>query len=151
MNSPPRARVRSAPQAAGVAMLLLGGCSRRLFGRLLDAVLAIKPLDAPGCIDQPLRASVKGMTLRADLDVQLLERRARLEGIAARTGYCAAAVFRMDSSFHFYVSNRFPYCVRGYHRKVSHTIRRSRPPFRAFRLAIAALTASILITIRPIA
>src|ERR1035437_598997 len=153
MDSPPRTRVRSAPQAAGVAMLLLGGCFRGLFGRLLDAVLAINQLDAPRCIDQALRASVKRMTLRADLDVQLLERRARFEGIAARTGYCAATVFRMDSSFHFYVSNSFPCCVKGYHPKVSHTIRRPRPPFRAFRLAIAvaALTAAILITICPIA
>ncbi|MGD1028408.1 hypothetical protein [Candidatus Binatus soli] len=59
----------------------------------------------------------------------------------------------MDSSFHFYVSNSFPCCVRGYHRKVSHTIRPPRPPLRAFRpaIAVAASIAVILITICPIA
>src|SRR5208283_87761 len=151
MDSPPHTRVRSTPQAAGVAMLLLGGCFRRLFGRLLDAVLAIKPLDAPCGIDQALRPSVKRMTLRANLDVQLLERRARFEGVAARTDYDTATVIRMDSSFHFYVSNSFHCCLRGYHPMVSHTISPPRPPFRAVRLAIAAATAFILITLCPIA
>ncbi len=58
----------------------------------------------------------------------------------------------MDSSFHFYVSNSFPCCVRGYHPKVSHTIRPPRPRLRASRLAIAvAASTAIVITIRPIA
>src|SRR6202142_2292928 len=111
MDSPPRTRVRRAPQAAGVAMLLLGGSLRRLFGRLLDAVLAIEPLDAPRGIDQALCASVKGMALRADLDLKRFERRARFEGVAARTDDCAAAVFRMDSSFHFIFSNSSTYYI----------------------------------------
>src|SRR6202795_4826773 len=123
MDSPPRTRVRRAPQAAGVAMLLLSGGFRRLFGRLLDAVLAIEPLDAPCGIDQALCASVKGMALRADLYVKLLERRARFEGVAACTNDLAAAVFRMDSSFHFNFPDFSTYCIAGYHRKVSQTIR----------------------------
>ena len=113
-------------------MLLLGGGFRRLFGRLLDAVLAIEPLDASRGIDQALCASVKRMALRADLDVKLFERRARFEGVAARTDDSAAAVFRMDSSFHFNFSNSSTYCIAGYHRKVSQTIRPSRLRFRAF-------------------
>ena len=128
-------------------MLLLGGSFRRFFGRLLDAVFAIEPLDAPRGIDQALRASVKGMALRADLDVKLFERRARFEGVAARTDDSAAAVFRMDSSFHFNFSNSAAYCVAGYHRKVSRTIRPLRLPFRAFRIALATSFAAIIITI----
>ena len=116
-------------------MLLLGGSLRRLFGRLLDAVFAIEPLDAPRGIDQALCASIKGMALRANLDVKLFERRARFEGVAAGTDDSAAAVFRMDSSFHFCFSNSSAYCVAGYHRKVSRTIRPLRRPFRAFRIA----------------
>src|SRR5271156_333407 len=147
MDSPPRTRVRRAPQTAGVAMLLFGGSFRRLLGRLLDAVLAIEPLDAPRGIDQALRASVKRMALRADLDVKLFDRRARFEGVAAGTNDRAAAVFRMDSSFHFCFSNSATYCIAGYHRKVSHTIRPMRLPFQAFRIAFVTLAAAIIITI----
>jgi hypothetical protein len=128
-------------------MLLLGGAFRRLLGRLLDAVLAIEPLDPPRCIDQALRASVKRMALRADLDVKLFERRARFEGVAAGTDYCAATVFGMDSSFHFCFSNSRSYYVGGYHRKVSRTIRPLFLPFRAFRAALATSFAAIIITI----
>src|SRR5258708_25368984 len=151
MDSPPRTRVHQAPQAAGVAMLLLGGGFRCLFGWLLDAVLAIEPLDAPCGIDQALCASVKGMALRADLDVKLFERRARFEGVAARTDYSAAAVFRMDSSFHFNFPNSSTYCVAGYHPKVSPTIRPLRPPFLDFRISLATSFSAIIITIFTIA
>ena len=133
-------------------MLLLCGGFRRLFGRLLDAVLAVEPLDAPRGIDQALCASVKGMALRADLDVKLLERRARFEGVAARTNDGAAAVFRMDSSFHFSFPDSSTYCIAGYHRKVSQTIHRLRLRFRAFRIALAtSFAAAIIITICAIA
>src|SRR5260370_39195887 len=115
MDSPPLTRVRRAPQAAGVAMLLLGGCFRRLFGRLLDAVLAIEPLDATRGIDQALCASIKRMALRADLYVKLLERRARFEGVAARTDHRAAAGIRLGSSFHFNFCNSSAYYFSGYH------------------------------------
>src|SRR5258707_5529637 len=150
MDSPPRTRVRRAPQAAGAAMLLFGSGFRRLFGRLLDAILAIEPLDASRCIDQTLRASVKRMALRADLDVKLFDRRARFEGVAAGADDCAAAVFRMDSSFHCYISN-FRYCIVGYHRKVSQTIRAFLLRFRLFRIAIVTSSAAIIITICAIA
>ncbi len=132
-------------------MLLLGCGFRRLFGRLLDAVLAIEPLDASRCIDQALRASVKRMALRADLDVKLFERRARFEGVAARTNDRAAAVFRMDSSFHFCFSNSSTYCIAGYHRKVSHTIRPMRLHFSLFGSLSSPLAAAIIITICAIA
>jgi len=132
-------------------MLLLGGGFRRFFGRLLDAVLAIEPLDAPRGIDQALCASVKGMALRADLDVKLFERRARFEGVAARTDYSAAAVFRMDSSFHFNFPDSSTYCVAGYHRTVSQTIRPLWLRFKVFRIAFTTSSAAIIITICAIA
>src|SRR5260370_19616050 len=87
------------------------------------------------------------MALRADLVVKLLERRARFEGVAARTDHRAAAVFRMDSSFHFNFSNSSTYYVAGYHRKISRTIRPSRLAFRAFPIAIATSLAAIISTI----
>ena len=98
----PRAPERIGTQAAGVAMLLLGGSFRRLFGRLLDAVLAIEPLDASRGIDQPLFASIKRMALRADLDLKRFERRTSFEGVAARTDDCSGGIqdgFRF--SFYF--------------------------------------------------
>jgi hypothetical protein len=132
-------------------MLLFGSGFRRLLSWLLDAVLAIEPLDAPRGIDQALCASVKGMALRADLDVKLLERRARFEGVAARTDNSAAAVFGMDSGFHFNLSSSFSYCIAGYHRKVSQTIRPFLLRFRLFRIAFATSSAGIIITICAIA
>src|ERR1700735_1304513 len=131
MDSPPRTRVRSSTGGGrGVLCHFLVAGFACLLGRLLDAVLAIEPLDAPRCIDQALRASVKRMAFRADLDVKLFDRRARFEGVAARTNDRAAAVFRMDSSFHFCFSNSAIYCIAGYHRKVSRTIRSMRLPFQ---------------------
>jgi hypothetical protein len=132
-------------------MLLFGSGFRRLFSRLLDAVLAIEPLDASCGIDQALCASVERMALRADLDMKLLERRARFEGVAARTDYSAAAVFGMDSGFHFNLSSPFDYCIAGYHRKVSQTIRLSLLRFRLFRIVFATSSAAIIITICTIA
>jgi hypothetical protein len=128
-------------------MLLLGGSFRRLLGRLLDAVLAIEPLDAPSGIDQALCASIKRMALRADLDLKLLERRARFKGVAARTDYSAATVFGMDSSFHFCFSNFSTDCLAGYHRELPRTIRLLRLSFQAFRIALVTSSAAIIITI----
>ena len=89
-------------------MLLRGSLVRGfvsgLATRLLDTVLAVEPLNAAGGIDEALGAGVKGMAFRANLDVKLLQSRARFKGVAACTGYDAAAVFGMDSRFHFYFS-----------------------------------------------
>ena len=89
-------------------MLLRGSLVRalvsRLGARLLDAVFAVEPLDAACGIDEALGAGVKGMAFRANLDVKLFQSRARFKGVAACTGYDAAAVFGMDSRFHFYFS-----------------------------------------------
>jgi hypothetical protein len=63
-------------------------------------VLAIETLDPAGRIDQPLGAGIKGMAIRANLDVQFVHRRARLKRVAACAGYYAAMVFRMNSGFH---------------------------------------------------
>jgi hypothetical protein len=63
-------------------------------------VLAIETLDPAGRIDQPLRASIEGMAIRADFDVQFVHGRARLKRVATSAGYYAAMVFRMDSGFH---------------------------------------------------
>jgi hypothetical protein len=69
-------------------------------------VLAIEPFDPAGRIDQPLRAGVEGVAIRANLDVQLAHRGARLERVSACAGYYAAMVFRMDSGFHLLPSLR---------------------------------------------
>ena len=89
--------------------MLLRGCLvrslvGRLLTRLLDAVLAVESLDATRGIDEALGAGVKGMAFRANLDVKLFQSRARFEGVAACASYDAAAVFGMNSRFHFYFS-----------------------------------------------
>jgi hypothetical protein len=96
-------------------MLLLCGGG---FWGLLDAVFAVEALYAARRIDQPLLAGVKGMTIRAHLDMHLIDGRARLEGVAACASHYAAMVFGMDCSFHL-----SPYIRRsGYHPKDKHTI-----------------------------
>ena len=89
-------------------MLLRGSLVRALVSGLatglLDAVLAVEPFDAAGGIDEALGAGVKGMAFRANLDMKLFQSRARFKGVAACTSYDAAAVFGMDSRFHFYFS-----------------------------------------------
>jgi len=89
-------------------MLLRGSLVRgfvsRLFARLLDAVLAVEPLNTARGIDEALCAGVKGMAFRANLDMKLFQSRAGFKGVAACTSYDAAAVFGMDSRFHFYFS-----------------------------------------------
>ena len=80
---------------------LIRGLVSRLLARLLDAVLAVEPLDAARGIDEALGAGIKRMALRANLDVKLFQSRARFKGVAACTSYDAAAVFGMDSRFHF--------------------------------------------------
>ena len=89
-------------------MLLRGSLVRGLVSRLLtgllDAVLAVETLDATRGIDEALGAGVKRMAFRANLDMKLFQSRARFKGVAACTSYDAAAVFGMDSRFHFYFS-----------------------------------------------
>ena len=67
---------------------------------LLNAVLAPEALHPTRRIDQPLRAGIEGMAIRADLDPDIGQRRMRFEGVAARASHHAAAVLWMDSSFH---------------------------------------------------
>jgi hypothetical protein len=64
-------------------------------------VLAIETLDSASSIDQPLRAGIEGMAVRADFDLQLVDRRARLERVAAGASNYASMVFGMDSGFHW--------------------------------------------------
>src|SRR5260221_8893048 len=136
-------------------MLVFCGLFGDRFRRLLEAVLAIEAFDATRGIDQPLRAGIKRMALRADLDVQFLGRRMRFESIATRTRHHAAPVVGMDSSFHLYFSVSFPGYVQPYHRDGSRTIIRggaiitTRIP-RRYRLAALFLfifATSILSTI----
>ncbi len=130
---------------------LVRGLIRRRITRLLDAVLAVEPLDAAGGIDEALGTGVKGMAFRANLDMKLFQSRARFKGVAACTGYDAAAVFGMDSRFHFYFSNSRASSATEYHRRRSQTIRQSGQLIGPFWwLRIAALGA-ILITIGAIA
>ena len=78
---------------------------------LLNAVLALEALHPAGRIDQPLRAGVKGMAIRAHLDPDVGQRRMRLEGIAARASHHGAAVFWMDSSFHLTLYDRLHFAL----------------------------------------
>jgi hypothetical protein len=67
---------------------------------LLSAVLALEALHPASGIDQPLRTGIEGMAIRADLDLDIGQRRMRFEGVAASASHHAAAVLWMDSSFH---------------------------------------------------
>src|SRR5436190_7298499 len=58
--------------------------------------LALEPLDAATGVDELLLAGVEGMAGRADLDVQLGLRRARLELVAARTAHGREHVIGVD-------------------------------------------------------
>src|SRR5579885_667195 len=83
----PATQRRTVPPAAGVTMLL-------------QSVLALEALH-PSCrIDQTLLASVKRMTVRADLDVQFFCSRTGFKSVAAGARNNAAAIFGMDSGFH---------------------------------------------------
>src|SRR5713226_6127911 len=127
-------------------MLVFCGLFDGRFHRFLDAVLAIEALDAACGIDQPLRASIKRMALRANLDVQLFGRRMRFERVATRTSHYAAAVFGMDSRFHFFVSVSFPSSLQ-YHRTGSRTIILARRANLLRVTSIASFAVAIIITI----
>lgn len=73
---------------------------------LFHAVFALEALDTAGRVDQALRAGVKRMTPRADLNVQLLDGRPGLEGVSARTGHDATTIVWMNSCFHLLTNNR---------------------------------------------
>ena len=79
---------------------------RRGLGAL--AVLPVEALDPTGRVDESLCARIERMAVRAHLDLNLGECRARFERIAACAGYFAAAVFGMDSSFHWLIVGFLP-------------------------------------------
>ncbi len=133
---------------------LIRGLVSRLLTGLLDAVLAVEPLDAARGIDEALGAGIKRMAFRANLDVKLFQSRARFKGVAACASHDAAAVFGMDSRVHFYFYSRFS-CGIAYHRRRSQTIIRfnrtiCRTILPLLTFNVAALGA-ILITIGAIA
>jgi hypothetical protein len=67
---------------------------------LLHSVLALEALDPARGIDQAMLAGVEGMALGAHFNVYLRQRRAGLEGVAARAGNYAATILGMNSGFH---------------------------------------------------
>ena len=71
---------------------------------LTDTVLAIEALHPAGGINEPLGAGVEGMAFRAHLDADIRHRRMRFENVPAGAGHYAAAIFRMNSSFHLTLS-----------------------------------------------
>jgi hypothetical protein len=91
------------------------------FRVLLDTVLAVEAFDTSRGIDQPLLAGVKRMTVRAYLDVKLVDRATSFECISACARHYAPVVFGMDCSFHLTCP-----CFNQiqYHPKDKHTIRR---------------------------
>jgi hypothetical protein len=109
---------------------------------LLQSVLALEALDTPCGVDQALLAGVKGMAVRADLDVQLFDGRASLKGVAARAGHYAAVIFGMNFSFHLGESKHsLPFCKQ-YHRPLRQTIPR---PFTMIRRCASAACATLLV------
>src|SRR5437762_7261081 len=73
-------------------------------GRLLP-VPALEPLDASAGVDQLLLARVERVALRAQLDVELGLRRARLERVPARAANDCLYVRGMDLGLHrFFLS-----------------------------------------------
>jgi hypothetical protein len=89
---------------------------------LLQSVLALEALDAPRGVDQALLAGVKRMTVRADLDVQLIDGRASLKGVAAGAGDYTAAVFGMNFGSHLGESNHSLLFRQRYHHPSHQTI-----------------------------
>jgi hypothetical protein len=67
---------------------------------LFHSVLALEAFDPSRGIDQTLLPGVKGVTIRAHLDVNLRQGGTGFESIAACTGYKAAAVSGVNSRFH---------------------------------------------------
>src|SRR5260370_32508411 len=126
---------------------LIRGLVSRLLAGLLDAVLAVEPLNAARGIDEALGAGVKGMAFRANLDVQLFQSRAGFKGVAACASHDAAAVFGMDSRFHFYFSNSRASSATEYHRRRSQTIRQSGQLIGPFWWRQIAALGAIVITI----
>ncbi len=104
---------------------------------LFYAVFAPEALDTAGRVDQTLGASVKRMASRADLDVQLLDGRPRLEGNAARTGHDTAPILRVNSYFHLLTAT----CRGLYQRRGSHSIRGWVGPFAAVAFALGLVCA----------
>src|SRR5262249_6687142 len=62
--------------------------------------LALEALDAAAGVDELLLARVEGMAGRADLDVKLGLRRARLELVPARTAHGRKHVFGVNAGLH---------------------------------------------------
>jgi hypothetical protein len=71
---------------------------------LFLSVFSVEALYATGRVDQSLLARIIRMTVRAHFNLDLRERRVRLEGIAAGAGDHAAAVIRMDFCSHFSIA-----------------------------------------------
>src|SRR5687768_2271421 len=61
---------------------------------------ALEPLDAPAGVEELLLTRVEGVAFRADLDVELAPRRARLELVAARAAHGGEHVFGVNVSLH---------------------------------------------------
>src|SRR4029077_2872942 len=81
-----------ADRGAHADLAFLGGCG--LFQ------LALEALHTAAGVDELLLAGIEGMAGRADLDVQLGLRRARLERVPTRAVHGREHVFRMDASLH---------------------------------------------------
>src|SRR5262252_8726685 len=66
----------------------------------LPVVFSLESFDTAGSVHQFLLACEKGMAFRADFEVNLRFRRARLEGFAAGALHDRIDVVRMDICFH---------------------------------------------------
>src|SRR5215211_594543 len=93
-----RSRIRTRePVAVTIFYSRIGLAATRAAGALEPPLEA---LDASTRVQQLLLARVEGMAVRADLDVQLGLRRARLELVAARAANGGGDVFGMEVGLH---------------------------------------------------
>ncbi len=106
---------------------------------LLKSVFALEALDTTRSVDQALLPGVKRMTVGANLDVHLWDRRASLESVTAGTCNNAAVIFGMDFGFHLLNSNHAVLSQQGYHPRRSQTIDRLHHLTRNYTAAMAVI------------
>src|SRR5205823_4974267 len=89
-----------------VSLLLRSSRRRRLLEAVRPAELLAEALDAAGGVDELLLPGEERMAVATDIDVDLGQRAAGLEGVAAGTVNGAGLVFGMGFGFHGRRSNQ---------------------------------------------
>jgi len=71
-----------------------------LYNLLFLLIFLHKPLNAARRVHKPLLTGEEGMTLGANLDMDILAGSPGMNNVTARAGYRGLFIFRMDSSLH---------------------------------------------------